>query len=98
MEPTKSNKLIKLVGVSLLAISTAAIPLTLPTSAQAVEPGVGAGVYEREGVYEDNDFDWGWLGLIGLAGLAGLAGKSKGRRSDATAYQEPEPVRNNYRE
>ncbi|PIG91827.1 hypothetical protein CSQ79_19855 [Gloeocapsopsis sp. IPPAS B-1203] len=72
-------------------MSTAVIPLTLPTSAQAV-PGVGAGVYEREGVYEDNDFDWGWLGLIGLAG------KDKGRRSDATAYQEPESVRNNYRE
>ncbi|MBE9193514.1 WGxxGxxG-CTERM domain-containing protein [Gloeocapsopsis crepidinum LEGE 06123] len=98
MQQTKSTKLTKLVGVSLLAISTAVTPLILSTSAQAVEPGVGAGVYEREGVYEDNDFDWGWLGLIGLAGLAGLAGKGKGRRNDATAYQEPESVRNNYRE
>ena len=24
---------------------------------------------------DDNDFDWGWLGLLGLIGLAGLAGR-----------------------
>lgn len=30
---------------------------------------------------DDNDMDWGWLGLIGLLGLAGLRGKDK-RRDD----------------
>lgn len=30
---------------------------------------------------DDNDMDWGWLGLIGLLGLAGLRGRDK-RRDD----------------
>jgi hypothetical protein len=88
----KNNRLFKMLGVSVIAISTAVMPLNLPVSAQALAPGVGG---EREGIYEnDNDFDWGWLGLLGLLGLAG-----KGRRNnDATAYREPDTVRTGYRD
>ncbi|MFC5650742.1 WGxxGxxG family protein [Paenibacillus solisilvae] len=28
---------------------------------------------------DDNDFDWGWLGLLGLIGLAGLRSKDRER-------------------
>lgn len=94
MVRNQNNKLFKLFGVGFLAISTAVMPLSLPASAQ-IDPGVGI---EREGIYEDdNDFDWGWLGLIGLLGLAGLAGKSR-RNNDATAYREPDTVRTGYRD
>jgi MYXO-CTERM domain-containing protein len=31
---------------------------------------------------QDDDSDWGWIGLLGLAGLAGLAG----RRRDNTVH------------
>ena len=31
----------------------------------------------RTNTVDDNDIDWGWLGLLGLIGLAGL--RSKGR-------------------
>ncbi len=94
MVKNQSKNLCKVVGVSVIAISAAITPLSLPVSAQVLEPGVGV---EREGIYEDdNDFDWGWLGLIGLLGLAGLAGKS--RRNDATAYREPDTARTGYRD
>ncbi|PMB45568.1 hypothetical protein CEN39_27015 [Fischerella thermalis CCMEE 5201] len=75
-------------------MSTAIMPLTLPATAQ-VEPGVGEPSEHIE-IYEDDDFDWGWLGLIGLVGLFGLAGKSS--RLLATAYREPSTVRNEYRD
>jgi MYXO-CTERM domain-containing protein len=82
----------KIIGVSVLSLSTILLPLTLPASAQVTNPGV-----DREDVYEDNDSDWGWLGLIGLAGLAGLAGKK--RQTTTTTYQDSDPVtRANYRE
>lgn len=91
----KNNRLFKMLGVSVIAISTAVRPLNLPISAQVLDPGVGV---EREGIYEDdNDFDWGWLGLLGLLGLAGLAGKGR-RNNDATAYREPDTVRTGYRD
>lgn len=96
MGKNQNKNLFKVVGVSVIAISAAITPLSLPVSAQVLDPGVGV---EREGIYEDdNDFDWGWLGLIGLLGLAGLAGKSKSRRNDATAYREPDTVRTGYRD
>lgn len=72
----------KFIGISAIAISATILPLSLPASAQVITPGV-----ERRDAYENNDFDWGWLGLIGLAGLAGLAGK---KRSEPTAYRDPE--------
>lgn len=33
----------------------------------------------RANAANDNDFDWGWLGLLGLIGLAGLRGKNRER-------------------
>lgn len=33
----------------------------------------------RANAAENNDMDWGWLGLIGLAGLAGLRNRSRDR-------------------
>ena len=66
------SNLSKIIGAGVLTLSTAIMPSTLPASAQVVAPGI-----EREVIYEpeDDDFDWGWLGLIGLLGLAGLGGK-----------------------
>ncbi len=84
----------RMIGVTTLILSTAIMPLTLPATAQ-VEPGVGE-PYEQIEIYEDDDFDWGWLGLIGLVGLFGLAGKS--RRQEPTAYREPSTVRADYRD
>lgn len=33
----------------------------------------------RAAATNDNDIDWGWLGLLGLIGLAGLRGKNRER-------------------
>jgi len=54
----KRSNLFRIIGASVLTLSTATVPLTLPASAQVVEPGI-----EREGIYEteDDGFDWGWL-------------------------------------
>jgi len=77
----KRSNLSKVIGAGVLTLSMAIVPLTLPASAQLLEPGV-----EREGIYEtEDDFDWGWLGLIGLFGLAGLGGR---KRQEPTAYRE----------
>ncbi len=35
--------------------------------------------YRTTAATDDNDMDWGWLGLIGLAGLAGLRRKNPER-------------------
>ncbi|MUL39517.1 WGxxGxxG family protein [Gloeocapsopsis dulcis] len=78
----KNSFLLKVTAASLLTATTAILPLTLSANAQVTTPEV-----EAEEIYEDDDFDWGWLGLIGLAGLAGLAGK---KRSEPTAYRDPE--------
>ncbi|MFC4810857.1 WGxxGxxG family protein [Paenibacillus sp. GCM10023250] len=37
---------------------------------------VTGGDYRAAAVDNDNDFDWGWLGLLGLIGLAGLRGRN----------------------
>lgn len=91
----KLSNLSKVVGVGAIALSTAILPLNMPASAQTDTGTTGTtgttGV-EREGVaYQEteNDFDWGWLGLLGLLGLAGLAGK---KRSEPTAYRDPNTV------
>ncbi|WP_127530348.1 WGxxGxxG family protein [Paenibacillus kobensis] len=48
--------------------------------------GMNATSYNNEGNYrtralanDDNDFDWGWLGLLGLIGLAGMRSRSRER-------------------
>ena len=67
----KLSNIYKLSGTGLLAISLAVIPFTASSQAQVGDEPVT--VVETE----ENDFDWGWLGLLGLLGLAGLAGKNK---------------------
>lgn len=74
----------KVIGISALSLSLTAIPLAFSASAQdAVTPDDGTTTV----VEEDNDQDWGWLGLLGLIGLAGLAGKK--RHDEPTRYQDP---------
>ena len=74
----KLSKVSKWVGASVLSLSLATLPVTLSASAQTnVDPatgGTGTTTTNVEG-YEDNNFDWGWLGLLGLIGLAGLMRK-----------------------
>ncbi|MCM3626174.1 WGxxGxxG-CTERM domain-containing protein [Paenibacillus glycanilyticus] len=33
----------------------------------------------RANATDDNDFDWGWLGLLGLIGLAGMRNRGRDR-------------------
>ncbi|WP_317971050.1 WGxxGxxG family protein [Paenibacillus sp. CCS19] len=40
--------------------------------------GLNANNY-RANAADDNDFDWGWLGLLGLAGLFGLRSRDRER-------------------
>jgi hypothetical protein len=35
--------------------------------------------YQANAATNDNDFDWGWIGLAGLVGLAGLRGRNRER-------------------
>ncbi len=89
----KISNLSKFVGVSVFAASVAVAPLTLPASAQtntapdtynSTSQGAGNAGYEN-----DNDFDWGWLGLLGLAGLAGLARR---KHEEPARYRDPQEV------
>lgn len=74
----------KLIGSGILAAGLAFLPATLPVQAQ-VEA-------EPEVVEEENDFDWGWIGLLGLIGLAGLAGRKKQKETVyPTEYTETTP-------
>lgn len=87
----------KVIGASVLAASLSILPLSMSANAQNTTDGTSGtsttqtttGV-NNDGTYtRDNGFDWGWLGLLGLAGLAGLAGK---KRSEPTAYRDPNAV------
>jgi hypothetical protein len=92
----KISNLSKFVGAGVLAASVAVLPFHLPASAQnntgtgsdttttAPSQGVGTDNYEN-----DNNFDWGWLGLLGLAGLGGLAGR---KREEPARYRDPNEV------
>lgn len=93
----KLSNLSKVVGVGALALSAAIMPLNLPASAQNdTAPGtttpdttVETAPVQTTDYAEDNDFDWGWLGLLGLLGLAGLAGR---KRQEPAAYRDPNTV------
>ena len=61
----------KLLQGAALAASIAAAPVAVPSvlSAQTPDPGVT----QTDDMYDDDDdMDWGWVGLLGLAGLLGL--------------------------
>ncbi|MGB7444399.1 MAG: WGxxGxxG family protein [Coleofasciculaceae cyanobacterium] len=71
----KYFNLSKLLGTIAIATSLTLLPLSIPAHAQVEDRTV-----EPEGVVietEDDDFNWGWLGLLGLLGLAGLAGNKR---------------------
>ncbi|NJO39743.1 MAG: WGxxGxxG-CTERM domain-containing protein [Cyanobacteria bacterium CRU_2_1] len=78
----KTN-LFKAIGIGALSVGLTVLPFTLPASAQDAP---GTDDTTTDVVEEDNDFDWGWLGLLGLLGLAGLAGR---KRDDHTVYRDP---------
>ncbi len=81
----KLTNLSKTICASAFAVSVAALPLSLPVSAQT-NP-VDTDTNRTVTVQEDDGFDWGWLGLLGLLGLAGLGGRNKNR--DTVAYRDP---------
>jgi MYXO-CTERM domain-containing protein len=88
----KRSNLAKIIGIGFISLSTIMLPLTMSVSAQVNNPNT-----DSEDVYEDNDMDWGWLGLLGLAGLAGLAGRK--REEPTRRYPDTDPVtRTGYRE
>jgi hypothetical protein len=81
----KHFSLLNMIGASVLAVSLAIAPSTLPASAQTdTAPNTSA----VEGDAGDNDFDWGWLGLLGLIGLAGLTRKPQ----EPARYRDPNEV------
>ena len=71
-----NTKLLATAAVAFILAGGAAVAQTPPTA-----PDTGA-AYTDSAVApveeEDDDMDWGWLGLLGLAGLLGL----KKRRDD----------------
>ena len=89
----KFSNLSKIVGAGVLAASVAVVPFNLPASAQSnTAPGntTTAPNQTVDNTNQDNDFDWGWLGLLGLAGLAGLAGR---KRNDDVSYRASDEAR-----
>lgn len=90
----KNNKLTTAFSASVIGLSLAVMPLTLPASAQTNNTDSGATTgtttTDTTNYRGNNDFDWGWLGLLGLLGLAGLAGR--GRREETTRYRDPNAV------
>lgn len=75
----------KAIGISALSLSLSMLPMIRPASAQVPDAGTDPAV--TTDVEEDDDFDWGWLGLLGLIGLAGLAGRK--RHDEPTVYRDP---------
>lgn len=90
----KRSDLSKVVGAGILAASLAVVPLTLPASAQTTTdttPSTGVDTrrtdtntadYNTRG--DDDNNDWGWLGLLGLIGLAGLLPR---KREEPVRYE-----------
>lgn len=84
----KNKFLATWLGTGALALSLAVLPSTLSASAQTttdpVTPGDTVTTTEN---YDDDGFDWGWLGLLGLIGLAGLKGRDRDR-DDRVSYAD----------
>ncbi len=83
----KRSHLFQAVSASMLTFTIATMSVLNPVSAQTTAPGTNANTTDT---YEDDGFDWGWLGLLGLIGLAGLAGKNK--HQEPTVYRDADPV------
>jgi hypothetical protein len=82
----KLSPLYKLSSTGLLAIALTLIPFQAPGQAQTETPADSVEVVTPE----NDNFDWGWLGLLGLIGLAGLTGKNKHR--DSHTHPEAENI------
>jgi MYXO-CTERM domain-containing protein len=83
------RKLYGITAAALLAGSlAAAAPAIAQNSGSAQSGNASSGQSSQMGQRNDNDRDWGWLGLLGLIGLAGL----RGRRRDADVRRDTEAV------
>ncbi|MBW4464969.1 MAG: WGxxGxxG-CTERM domain-containing protein [Pegethrix bostrychoides GSE-TBD4-15B] len=72
-------------GVSVLT-SVPALAQTSPSSPGVPDTTIPDSVTPDTTIDdEDDDFNWGWLGLVGLLGLAGLTRKPETR----TEYRDP---------
>ncbi|MDF5724996.1 MAG: hypothetical protein PUP91_32005 [Rhizonema sp. PD37] len=99
----KSN-FTKIISASILTLSLAVLPSTLPASAQSGSSSSSTSTSptttdtnQTSATDTGTGFDWGWLGLLGLIGLGGLARKN---RVETTTYVDPNAVGGNtsYRE
>lgn len=90
----KTSDLSKIFGASALAASIAILPLSLPASAQTdtqtspttentTSPTFDTTPFQET---ENDNNNWGWLGLLGLIGLANLFRKPK----EPVRYTEPD--------
>jgi hypothetical protein len=62
--------------ISVLAVSFFVVSAYAQTGANGSDTGSGtAGSTASQTTRNDNDHDYGWIGLLGLAGLAGLLRK-----------------------
>jgi MYXO-CTERM domain-containing protein len=70
-----------------LAASIAVAGATVPSvaSAQATQPGAT----ETMNTEDDDDTDWGWIGLLGLAGLLGLRRRDRDHVHVDTTTRRP---------
>lgn len=83
----KLSNFSRLFSAAVITASLSVMPLALSAKAQTAAPGTYAEPDGVVAVVEDNDFDWGWLGLLGLLGLAGLLGKKR-RTTPDTVYTD----------
>lgn len=81
----KLSHLYKLSGAGLLALSLAVIPFSALGQAQTETDST------EVVTTEDDNSDWGWLGLLGLLGLAGLAGKKNNSTHREVGTAQPFP-------
>lgn len=87
----KRSNLSKVFGSALLTASLAVVPFAVPAIAQtdtAPRSDSNTNTAPRGDVRnadsDNNDVDWGWLGLLGLLGLAGLV-RGRDRAPDTVA-------------
>jgi MYXO-CTERM domain-containing protein len=71
-----SPKTSMIVISALAVLMSSTVTLKAQTPPEQTPPAAAATV-PRDVDRQDDDFDWGWLGLLGLLGLGGLAGRSR---------------------